>query len=84
VPDQAPHAAERAIRSDDTARLHAALAALDPAQRELLVLARLQHLRHEEIARLLDISVGAVKVRAHRALRELRDIYFRLAREQPA
>jgi RNA polymerase sigma-70 factor (ECF subfamily) len=64
--------------------LHAALAALDPAQRELLVLARFQHLRHEEIARLLDISVGAVKVRAHRALRELRDIYFRLAREQPA
>ena len=84
VPDQAPHAAERAIRSDDTARLHAALAALDPAQRELLVLARFQHLRHEEIARLLDISVGAVKVRAHRALWELRDIYFRLAREQPA
>ena len=48
------------------------------------MLARLQHLRHEEIARLLDISVGAVKVRVHRALKELRDIYFKLSREQPA
>ena len=84
VPDQAPHAADRAVAADDTARLHAALAALDPGQRELLVLARFQHLRHEEIARLLDISVGAVKVRVHRALKDLRDVYFKLSREQHA
>jgi RNA polymerase sigma-70 factor (ECF subfamily) len=81
VPDQAPHAADRAVAADDTARLHAALAALDPAQRELLVLARFQRLKHEEIARLFDISVGAVKVRVHRALKDLRDIYFKLSRE---
>jgi RNA polymerase sigma-70 factor (ECF subfamily) len=81
VPDPARHAAESAIASDDTARLQAALAALDPAQRELLVLARFQRLKHEEIARLLDISVGAVKVRVHRALKDLRDIYFKISRE---
>ncbi len=81
VPDQGPHAADRAVAADDTSRLHAALAALDPGQRELLVLSRFQHLRHEEIARLLDISVGAVKVRVHRALKELRDVYFKLSRE---
>jgi RNA polymerase sigma-70 factor (ECF subfamily) len=84
VPDQAPHADERAVAADDTARLHAALAALDPAQRELLVLARFQRLKHEEIARLFDISVGAVKVRVHRALKDLRDIYFKLSREPAA
>jgi RNA polymerase sigma-70 factor (ECF subfamily) len=82
VPDEAPHAADCAIVADDTARLHAALAALPTDQRELLVLARFQRLKHEEIARLFDISVGAVKVRVHRALRELRDIYFKLSREQ--
>ena len=82
MPDEAPHAADRAVTTDDTARLHAALAALPTDQRELLVLARFQHLKHEEIARLFDISVGAVKVRVHRALRELRDIYFKLSREQ--
>jgi len=81
VPDQAPHAADRAIAADDTARLQAALAALPADQREVLVLARFQHLRHEEIARLLDISVGAVKVRVHRALKDLREVYLRLSRE---
>ena len=81
IPDQAPHAADRAVASDDTSRLHAALATLDPGQREVLVLSRFQHLRHEEIARLLDTSVGAVKVRAHRALKDLRDAYFKLTRE---
>jgi len=48
------------------------------------VLARFQHLKHEEIARLFELSVGAVKVRAHRALKELRDIYFKLSREPAA
>ncbi len=81
VPDQAPHAAERAVAADDTSRLHTALATLDPEQRELLVLARFQHLRHEEIARLFNISVGNVKVRVHRALKELREIYLKLSRE---
>ena len=80
APDQAPHAADRAVATDETERLHAALAALDPGQRELLVLARFQHLKHEEIARLFDLSTGAVKVRVHRALRDLRDIYFKLSR----
>ncbi|HUL54494.1 MAG TPA: RNA polymerase sigma factor, partial [Opitutaceae bacterium] len=84
VPDHAPHAAERAAAADDTARLHAALAALDPEQRELLVLARFQRLKHEELARLFDTSVGAVKVRVHRALKNLRDVYFKLSHEQPA
>ena len=48
-----------------------------------MVLSRLQHLGHKEIARLLDCSVGAVKVRAHRALKELRDVYFKIRRESP-
>jgi DNA-directed RNA polymerase specialized sigma24 family protein len=51
-----------------------------PGVREMLVLARFQHLKHEEIARLFNLSSGAVKVRLHRALRDLRDIYFRLSR----
>jgi RNA polymerase sigma-70 factor (ECF subfamily) len=52
--------------------------------REVLVLARLQHLNHQEIARLLDCSVGAVKVRAHRALKELREVYFKIRKEAAA
>jgi RNA polymerase sigma factor (sigma-70 family) len=84
VPDQAPDAADRAATSDDLAMMRAALAQLPLDQREVLTLHRFQNLRHEEIARLLDCSVGAVKVRVHRALGSLREHYFKMRRERPA
>jgi len=79
--DDAPHAADRATAHDDHALLHAALAQLDQDDREVLLLARFQELSFAEIAGLLECSVGAAKVRAHRALRTLRDIYFQLQKE---
>ena len=83
-PDTAPAPAERAAAADDLAFLRAALARLPLEQREVLVLSRLQNVEHREIARLLDCSVGAVKVRVHRALKNLREVYFKLRRERPA
>jgi len=81
LPDQSPAPDARAVTTDDVALLNRALAALPSDQRELLVLARFQHLSHEEIAQLLETTVGAVKVRVHRAFVALRDRYFRLRRE---
>ena len=83
-PDQAPAPVSSAATSDDLALLRRALTRLTHEHREVLVLARLQHLNHQEIARLLDCSVGAVKVRAHRALKELREDYFKIRKEQAA
>ena len=83
-PDQAPAPDSNAATSDDLALLRRALTRLTHEHREVLVLARLQHLNHQEIARLLDCSVGAVKVRAHRALKELREVYFKIRKEQAA
>jgi RNA polymerase sigma-70 factor (ECF subfamily) len=83
-PDETAAPDARAATADDLALLQEALARLPLEQREVLVLARMQHLEHREVARLLDCSVGAVKVRVHRALRELRTVYFRLRREQAA
>lgn len=76
--DDAPHAAERASKRDEHALLQTALAQLDRNDREVLLLSRFQELPFAEIAGILECSVGAAKVRAHRALRELRDTYFRL------
>ena len=76
--DDAPHAAHHATARDDQALLHAALARLDRDDREVLLLSRFQELSFAEISGILECSVGAAKVRAHRALRELRDIYFNL------
>ncbi|MEO7797098.1 MAG: sigma-70 family RNA polymerase sigma factor [Opitutaceae bacterium] len=76
--DESPHAGQHEVSRDDHALLKTALAQLDQADREVLLLSRFRELPFVEVARLLECSVGAAKVRAHRALRQLRDIYFRL------
>ena len=82
--DSGPQPSEQAAASEDVSLLRTALAHLPVVDREVLVLSRIQHLEHKEVARLLDCSVGAVKVRAHRALKELRDIYFKIRKEKTA
>ncbi|MEO6246656.1 MAG: RNA polymerase sigma factor [Opitutaceae bacterium] len=81
--DDAPHAAHQATVGDDHALLRTALARLDHGDREVLLLARFQELSFAEISGILECSVGAAKVRAHRALRELRAIYLRLQHGHP-
>jgi RNA polymerase sigma-70 factor (ECF subfamily) len=58
-----------------------ALLALPAERREVLVLSRYEFKSYEEIARALNCSVGAVKVRAHRAIKQLREVYLELSRE---
>jgi RNA polymerase sigma-70 factor (ECF subfamily) len=79
--DDAPHAAHHATTRDDHELLRVALTRLDDGDREVLLLSRFQELSFAEISGILECSVGAAKVRAHRALRELRDIYFQLSNE---
>ena len=56
--------------------LQKAMAALGPESREILVLSRFQELSGAEIAGILDISVGAVKVRIFRAISQLKTLYL--------
>jgi RNA polymerase sigma-70 factor (ECF subfamily) len=79
--DTRPHAADHATSRDEHALLHVALNRLDPNAREVLLLSRFQELSFAEIATILECSAGAAKVRAHRALRDLRDIFLSLQRE---
>jgi RNA polymerase sigma-70 factor (ECF subfamily) len=51
---------------------------MDDEPRDLLVLARYQGMPYDRIAELLGIEVGAVKVRVHRAMKQLRGAFFRL------
>jgi len=53
-----------------------AMSMLDEEQREILVLSKYQKLKYEEIATILDCSVSAAKVKAHRAIKKLRGLYF--------
>lgn len=55
--------------------LRQAIAGLSDESREVLVLSRYQDLKYFEIAQILDISVGAVKVRVHRAVSQLKSMF---------
>lgn len=67
-----------AVRQQEAQLLQRALMQLPEDKREILVLSRFQELKYEEIARLLGCETGAVKVRVHRALQQLREIYIAL------
>ena len=79
--DEAPNAGERAAIRDDQALLRAALDRLDRDDREVLLLSRIEGLSFAEVSVILECSIGAAKVRAHRALAELRDVFFKMQKE---
>lgn len=65
-------------RSEREKLLHEAMARLAPDQREILVLSRFEHMKYEEIAGIMDLTVANVKVKVHRAILKLKEIYFQL------
>jgi RNA polymerase sigma factor (sigma-70 family) len=70
-------------RDEELSVLQRALLALPEDKREILILSRYEEMKYEAIAALLQIEVGTVKVRVHRALRELRAVYLRMSGEEP-
>ena len=80
-PETAPGPARRLEVDRERERLQRALTLLRDDTRELIVLARYQDLKYEQIAEIFGIEVGAVKVRMHRAVRELREIFLQLRDE---
>jgi RNA polymerase sigma factor (sigma-70 family) len=77
-----PGPVERLERERETDRLKRALMLLADDKRELLVLARYRNMSYERIGAVLGIEIGAVKVRVHRAVKELRAIFLRLRDEE--
>jgi RNA polymerase sigma factor (sigma-70 family) len=78
APSQEPLPEERFEADQEAALVRRALDKLPPKKRELLVLFRFQNLKLREIAELLDVQVGTVKVQVHRALKDLSRIYLEL------
>jgi RNA polymerase sigma factor (sigma-70 family) len=79
APTDAPGPGHLIERHEQTALLRRALLQLREDRRELIILARYRGMKHEAIADLLGVDAGTVKVRIHRALKELREIFLRLA-----
>ena len=72
--------ADSAQEQQEAALLHTALQRLPEEKREVLILSRFQELKCEEIARLVGCEVTTVRVRIHRALHDLRQIFRQLER----
>lgn len=75
LPDPADHQGQT-DRADGIQELQWALGRLPSDMREILVLSKLKGMNFREIGQLLGCTEGAAKVRAHRALKELRTTYL--------
>lgn len=83
VPDDWEGAEVHLLRGQETDRLNQALERLDPAKRELLLLSRDPDLAYKDLAQLMACSVATVKVKVHRALKELKAIFTELQGGMP-
>ena len=73
-----PSPFDPAQRQQESTLLHQALTQMPEEKKEILILARFQELKYDEIARLIGCEVATVRVRVHRALQELRQIFRQL------
>jgi len=64
--------------NEEKALLQCTLMQLPESSRELLILARFQEMEYEDLAELYGISLGAVRTRVYRAIKELRELYLHL------
>ena len=64
-------------RSEEDGQLQAALTRLSPEHRVVLVLKDLEGQKYEDIAQVLDVPIGTVRSRLHRARMELKDLLHR-------
>ena len=62
---------------EDLEHLQRSLLKLNDKDRELIVMHKLQEMQYEQIATIVGSSENAVKVKTHRALKKLKDVYFR-------
>ena len=58
--------------------LEKAMLQLNSDQREILVLTRFQKLKYAQVAEMMNTSEGAVKVKVHRAIKELRKVFLKI------
>lgn len=58
--------------------LQKAMLQLSDEQREILILTRFEKIKYAKVAEMLGTSEGAIKVKVHRAIKELRPIFLKI------
>ena len=70
--DEGDAPGDQMIRDEQAAQVHQALATLSEEHRAILVLREMDGCDYEQIAEILDINVGTVRSRLHRARMQLK------------
>lgn len=67
-------------KSQDLELLQKAIRTLSADKQEMLVMTKYQGMKYEQVAEVFGITEGAVKVRMHRIMQELKEAYLKLER----
>lgn len=84
VPGAVPGPAAQLERREEMELLRQALQQLPPDKRELIILARYHDMGYDELGALLNAEPGAIRVRLHRAIRQLDALVHRLQEDRHA
>ena len=77
-PAELPLADEQVAEREQAGLVRRALMELPADRREVLLLSRYELKSYEEVAEALGVTVGTVKTRIHRAVKQLREVYLGL------
>ena len=77
-----PFPGHRLEEEQNRVLLECAMLKLSEEKREVLILSRYQEMKYEQIAELMGCEVGAIKVRVHRAIKDLREFFLKLSSEK--
>ncbi|HEA30573.1 MAG TPA: RNA polymerase sigma factor [Leeuwenhoekiella sp.] len=61
---------------EEVAKLRLVMQKLAPEDREVLVMSRFQEMKYSQIAEILGTTENAIKIKAHRALKKLKKLFF--------
>jgi len=66
-----------AVEQFENEALHQALGALSSEDRDIIIMSRFENMKYNEIAEIQGLTLSAVKVKVHRAIKKLREYYFK-------
>lgn len=69
---------ESIINKENTMTLKRAIDLLSPEKKELIVLSKIKELKHKEVGEIIGCTEGNARLKVHRALNELKDIFLTL------
>jgi RNA polymerase sigma-70 factor (ECF subfamily) len=76
IPDKGPGPEELLEKKEESERILKCLNQLSEEHREVLILRDIRGVSYDEIAKILDCSMGTVKSKISRARQKLKDTYF--------